>query len=556
MIGQKVINKLFVGVLWFIISTAQAGQPVWTFTPLTPTEITIAPQATANVSYQVMNQSKKLHRLVMQPIAGVTQITTGGNCPNPFNLAYHQSCILTLNINGSALNGDVNGGPVVCENGNILQCYQPSAANSLKITRTSSVYSTVGGAVSGLNTGASESVVLQNNGVDTMMINNNGSFVFPTPLPTGASYNVTVLTQPISQTCTVLQGSGTIATNDINNIQVNCADNNTTLSSSISNLALSITGLTEYGVVGTPSSGQTRVITITNTGNQVATNLSVNTPTWPAGTTNSTTCGSTLGIGSSCTISIIPGNTATSDGTNPCSTGVAPLPQAVQVTADNANPLSINVVVLGYGCIYQGGYVYAFDDTTSSGSSVGGKVVTTTDQADVIWSSDSNGNAVEDIIYGISETSTILSPDPSSGQVNGQIACDGATDGVCDTNNIDVFYENNVSPPINLSYYAAGVCKQTINSYSDWYLPAICEWGYDGFNSGSGCGTQGSPTLQNIFSNLSTLQSLSGDYWASTGSSSVPLQFAWNQFISVNTCAQFIKPKSDLYHVRCSRILT
>jgi hypothetical protein len=41
-------------------------------------------------------------------------------------------------------------------------------------------------------------------------LTNIGSFTFPTAIASGASYNVTVLTQPPGQTCTVSAGSGSI----------------------------------------------------------------------------------------------------------------------------------------------------------------------------------------------------------------------------------------------------------------------------------------------------------------------------------------------------------
>jgi hypothetical protein len=101
-----------------------------------------------------------------------------------------------------------------------------------------------------------------------------------------------------------------------------CSINTTTLSTSINDLALSVTGLTEYGITP-PISGTSRVLTITNTGSLPAVNLSLSIPIWPPGTGSVTTCGSSLAAGGSCTINITPGNTATSDGTNPCLNGTA-----------------------------------------------------------------------------------------------------------------------------------------------------------------------------------------------------------------------------------------
>jgi|GEM_PF-3193129 len=81
----------------------------------------------------------------------------------------------------------------------------------------------VGGSVSGLN----GSVVLQNNGGDNLTINADGTFTFATKLADGAAYNVTVLTQPSGQTCTVTNGSGTISGADVGNVSVSCVNNYT-----------------------------------------------------------------------------------------------------------------------------------------------------------------------------------------------------------------------------------------------------------------------------------------------------------------------------------------
>ena len=66
---------------------------------------------------------------------------------------------------------------------------------------------TVGGIVSGL----SGSVTLRNNAGDDLATNTNGNFTFNTTLPGGSAYAVTVFSQPAGQTCTVANGSGTIA---------------------------------------------------------------------------------------------------------------------------------------------------------------------------------------------------------------------------------------------------------------------------------------------------------------------------------------------------------
>ena len=70
---------------------------------------------------------------------------------------------------------------------------------------------TIGGYISGLGTGLS--VVLQNNNADALTLTSNGTFTFATTLASGNAYAVTVLTQPVGQTCTVTNGSGTVDSN-------------------------------------------------------------------------------------------------------------------------------------------------------------------------------------------------------------------------------------------------------------------------------------------------------------------------------------------------------
>ena len=67
-------------------------------------------------------------------------------------------------------------------------------------------------------------VVIQNNGGDDLSIGAEGRFTFPTRLPVGASYNVTILRQPLFGECEVRHSSGTIRDRDIDNVEVRCDD--------------------------------------------------------------------------------------------------------------------------------------------------------------------------------------------------------------------------------------------------------------------------------------------------------------------------------------------
>jgi len=100
---------------------------------------------------------------------------------------------------------------------------------------------TVGGSVSGL---AGSGLVLQNNGGDDLPVAASGNFAFATTLASGAAFNVTIKTQPLSptQTCTVTQPTGTVGTANITNVAVTCATNSYSIGGSV-------IGLTGSGLV-------------------------------------------------------------------------------------------------------------------------------------------------------------------------------------------------------------------------------------------------------------------------------------------------------------------
>lgn len=146
---------------------------------------------------------------------------------------------------------------------------------------------------------------------------------------------------------------------------------------------------------------------------------------------------------------------------------MAPPPYAgvVQVSAANATAVSTNVVVLGYGCVYQGGFLFAVNDATANTGSIGGQVAATTNEGSLSWSTVFSITGVNSNTNGASNTAALATP---VGQFPAAQAC----------------------------------INKTTQGFTDWYLPAICQMGYDGQSFGSGCGSSGSPLLQNIYSNL------------------------------------------------------
>jgi hypothetical protein len=91
---------------------------------------------------------------------------------------------------------------------------------TVTVACTANTY-TIGGMVGGVfDIGGG--VVLQNNHGGTMTISANGAFTFASPVASGATYAVTVLTPPNGESCTVTNGSGTIEGANVTNVSVNC----------------------------------------------------------------------------------------------------------------------------------------------------------------------------------------------------------------------------------------------------------------------------------------------------------------------------------------------
>jgi hypothetical protein len=65
-------------------------------------------------------------------------------------------------------------------------------------------------------------LIIQNNGGDDLQIAAEGRFTFPTRLPSGATYNVTIRQQPLLARCEVRRGSGTIRDKNIDDVEVRC----------------------------------------------------------------------------------------------------------------------------------------------------------------------------------------------------------------------------------------------------------------------------------------------------------------------------------------------
>lgn len=97
----------------------------------------------------------------------------------------------------------------------------------------------LGGNVSGLT--ADNLVLTDSLSLNTVTLAaNTTSFTFPSQINIGASYAVTVQTQPAGLTCNIANASGIAGTSNITNVQVTCVPNH--------NVGGTISGLTTAGL--------------------------------------------------------------------------------------------------------------------------------------------------------------------------------------------------------------------------------------------------------------------------------------------------------------------
>lgn len=117
-----------------------------------------------------------------------------------------------------------NAGPGIVEStGSSMTftfCSDASVTQGGWVARVELVGFSIGGTVNNPN---NQGLVLSlNNGAQTVTPAVNGTFNFPVPLANGASYAVTVQTQPAGAFCTVSNGTGVVGTSNVSNVLVSC----------------------------------------------------------------------------------------------------------------------------------------------------------------------------------------------------------------------------------------------------------------------------------------------------------------------------------------------
>lgn len=94
-------------------------------------------------------------------------------------------------------------------------------------------------AIRGTVTGLQGSgLVLRNNGGDDVGVQSDGGFAFPTRIPSGSAFKVTIATQPSApaQACSVQNDTGTVADRDVDNVVITCALRQFTLGGTVTGL--------------------------------------------------------------------------------------------------------------------------------------------------------------------------------------------------------------------------------------------------------------------------------------------------------------------------------
>ncbi|HET7810643.1 MAG TPA: hypothetical protein VFL16_08705 [Steroidobacteraceae bacterium] len=166
----------------------------------------------ANNNYSLGGNVTGLDGSVVLRLNGANDLTINGNGAYTFG---------TQLAHGTAYTVTVQSQPAeqVCSVANSTGNVNGADVTNLNVTCANESY-LVGGTVTAL----AGTLVLQLNGANDLTVSAAGAFQFPTPLAGGSTYAVTVLTQPLGQTCTVTNGSGT-GTADVTNVAVSCANN-------------------------------------------------------------------------------------------------------------------------------------------------------------------------------------------------------------------------------------------------------------------------------------------------------------------------------------------
>lgn len=493
------INGLILILLHSIVALCWVGAveaspaPLWTFTPLTPTTLAVASNATALVQYQITNQSNRPHTLIMQTIPGITQLTSGlGICGNPFILAPHASCILSLQVNGSQLILPINDGPIVADHGSPLQQYRPAIHNILHITQAPPITTAI------ITVTGSPLTLTTHGSTGTLTVNNTSLMVPATNVQ--SDFTATALDGNVAETgntCAILAP------------QANC-----TLTYTAGNTPVS---QTDFPIEGSNTNRVTAAIQINIAITLTSVNASTGSASGGAGVTLTGTgltgaTGVTFGGNAATSVHVVNSTTVTA---------VTP-PHAVG---------NVDVVITtpsGSSTLTHG---YTYQPTAIGQSAYGGNIACL------------NGG-LNNLIAAITDNVGHLGSPAGWGGSGTLTNATSTTDGASNTATIVSVLGNNGG-----TAYAAALCDnyeidsqgntpcESANTcYNDWFLPA-------------GNNTTLSGQLHCLYTNQVAIGGFSGDYyWSST---EIDATNAWSQRFSNGQ--EINDSKTFFDHYRCVR---
>jgi hypothetical protein len=324
------------------------------------------------------------------------------------------------------------------------------------------------------------------------------------------------------------------------------------LQASATELVLGVNGT----VQGFTLPGNARYVTVTNVGGATATNVSLVKPTtsnWSegSGSLNTgtsalvTTIGGTtpcisIAVSQSCYLTITPAAdgapTAPADSTN-----LTPIPAIFSInysggTQSSLTPLNVQIVT--YGSVYQDSFIFNITDTGTAPvlGSITGTGAALADFASLAWDSSTEcptGNCIE-IGSGAAQSDTL-----------------GGSNTTAIVEELTSTY-----PSLPSSSYPAGACNgyTSQNSYSGWYLPAICEMGLNGGGNTVTCGTDQNMQQNLVANNIPNVNLIEGGYYWSSTEYSGDTTKAWYQYFnSISDDRQGFITKNVGLSVRCVR---
>lgn len=492
-----------------------ASKPVWTYSAPFPVVASVFDGGTATVQYTVTNQSISSKNLILRATPGISS----SPC---FLEGKGSTCTLVLTINGSKVTAEgIHNGPILCEEGNSNQCYQPSSNNVLNVIKnslpTETTLTVIPSSFSLTQGGTSQIVTSTNTGLIPAY---GVGIINPPGLGISVSNSCASPLEPAS-ICQLTFTSGSLTgttTATIGGVNTNTVALTINVTSAAAT-TLNVTSLSSPAVIAINGAGVQ--LSIENTGNTTAFNVVSNNP---PGVTASGTCGDIApGPMNSCILTF---NSNLPQNTN-----------SITFNADNA-PVAFSPPI---AFSYQGFLIYATNPTSSTSGTA--YVVNTADSGVFIdW--DSSGCNTG------SGTSTCLTTGATS-------LSDGQYANSLGNTYIIITTIGTENPPFPTN--AAGLCYN-INPLGNWYLPAICEVG--GSNLiGSPCSTTSNNMYDNLyakgFGNFDTTRY----YWSSTEynggvvSSLCPNSgaCAWATFFPNMTQTALLK--GGQIRVRCARAL-